>query len=221
MRAIGLEGDQRAHPLAGARRGEVRLAHAEAREVLGGHVDAAVREVLGHVLAVLGQLQRRADRVRQRDPALVAHAEDRQHQLADGVGRQRAVAAQLLPAPIGRRALVEPVCVDQAHERLARERVASQRGRQRDEQRVRGGAREGAVELGFGPVERLQTVALVGVAELVDEPREAVDRDQAGALLACQQPARDREVLRARARQDGCRGGGVGGRRSRRHQGRG
>ena len=41
---------------------------AEAREVLGRQVDAPGGEVLGDVLAVLGQLQRRADRVRQRDP---------------------------------------------------------------------------------------------------------------------------------------------------------
>ena len=53
-------------------------------------------------------------------PARGRRAEDREHELADRVGRERAVAAQLLPGPVAAHALVDAVGLDQAHERLAR-----------------------------------------------------------------------------------------------------
>ncbi len=94
---------------------------AEARHVLGRQVYAAGCVVLGDVLAVLSHLQCRADRVRQRDPRRGGPPEDAEHELADGVGGQRAVGAQLLPAFVPRVSLVGPIGRDQAQERLARQ----------------------------------------------------------------------------------------------------
>jgi hypothetical protein len=83
---------------------------------------------------------------------------------------------------------------------------------------VLGLAAKRALELAFEPVEgnetgrggaRLPTLAGGCVAELVDEPREAVDREQVRARVAWQHAAGDREVLAARTRHDRRRGGGV------------
>ena len=98
-----------------------------AGEVLGRQVDATVGEVLGYVLAVLDELQRRADLIRERHARGRSLAEHAEHELADGVGRQLAVAAQLLPGLIPVDALVHAIGLDQAHERLARQLAFAQR----------------------------------------------------------------------------------------------
>ncbi len=157
-------------------------AAAEALEILERQVDASGGVVLGDVLAVLGELQRRADRVRQSDPLGRGGAEHAEHDLADRVGRERAVAAQLLPGPIARDALVGAVGLDQALERLARQRsrpatVCARRcisGCSAHVVRRRARVR-------LQPVERGQAIARRAVAELVDEAREAVHGQQVGA----------------------------------------
>ena len=60
-----------------------------------------------------------------------------------------------------------------------------------------------AVELGLEHVEQREPVAVDLVAELVDEPREAVDRHQVPARLAAEHARGDGEVLLRRERQDG------------------
>ena len=135
---------------------QVRAVAAKAPKVLGRQVDASAAQILGDVLAVLGQLQRSADRVR------AAHARGRggvehvQHELADRVCGQRAVAAQLLPGVIRADPLVDAVCLDQARERLTRQPALAQRGFQRDQQRPGGAALEGAVELALELIQRRQ-----------------------------------------------------------------
>ena len=64
-----------------------------------------------------------------------------------------------------------------------------------------------AVELGLEPVEQREPVALGLVAELVDEPREAVDREQVVARLAPEHARGDGEVLLRGERQDGALAG--------------
>ena len=88
-------------------------AAAEALEVLQRQVDPVLAQILGHVLAVLGQLQRRADPVGELDTSRRGHAEDPQHELADRVCRERAVALQLGPGAVAAAALIEPVGLDQ------------------------------------------------------------------------------------------------------------
>ena len=142
-----------------ARRASSSLGAAEALEVLLRQVDAPAAEVLGHVLAVLGQLQRRADPIRERDPLRLGAAEDAEHDLADGVGRERAVVPQLLPrSRSGRRA---------GRARLASIRRSNgSRGRPHaamvapsaHHQRVLGAAGERPVELRLQPVERREPI---------------------------------------------------------------
>lgn len=62
--------------------------------------------------------------------------------------------------------------------------------------------REGALEILLDRVERGEPVALVLVADEVDEAREAVEGEQVLAVGARQESERDREVLGARARED-------------------
>src|SRR5438552_7278844 len=57
-----------------------------------------------------------------------------------------------------------------------------------------------ALEVALDPVQGGEAVALRGVAELVDEACEAVEREQVGAAAAGEQAARDGEVLAPRAR---------------------
>ena len=50
-----------------------------------------------------------------------------EHELADGIGGQRAVGPQLLPGLIAADALVDAVGLDQARERRARQSALAQR----------------------------------------------------------------------------------------------
>ena len=112
-------------------------------------------------------------------------------------------------------ALIGAVGLDQTREGLARERALVQRGLQAHEQRVLGAPLKRAVEVSLQLLKRGQAVARGGVAELVDQACEAVDRQQVRAHTPGQQPARDREVLAPGARHHGA-GAGGGGRRPRR-----
>src|ERR1019366_3114730 len=94
--------------------GQLPAAAAEALEILLGQVDTPRGEILGHILTVLAELQAGADRARQGYALGSGRAEPREHQLADGVGRERAVAAQLLPGPVAVDALIHAVGLDQA-----------------------------------------------------------------------------------------------------------
>ncbi len=147
---------------------------------------------------MLGQLQRRADRVRSDDPRGGGQAEHAEYQLADRVGRQPAVATQLLPGLISAHALVDAIGLDQARERLARQPALAQRRLQAHEQRVRGPTLKRPVEILFEPVQRRQAVAGRGVAQLVDQASESIDGEQVRANAARQHPAGDGEVLALR-----------------------
>ena len=98
-RALGprdLERDQLPYLRAGRPGVEVGRDDAEAIEVLGREVDAPGGAVLRHVLPVLGELQRRAHLVGERDPVGCRGAEDVQDELADGVRREVAVGHELV-----------------------------------------------------------------------------------------------------------------------------
>ncbi len=60
-----------------------------------------------------------------------------------------------------------------------------------------------AVELALEPVEQREAIAVDLVAELIDEPREPVDREQVVARLTSEQARGDGEVLVRREGQDG------------------
>src|SRR4051794_6622566 len=108
-RALDLEGDQGPDAL-GRRRGhEVRFLASEPREVLLQQVDAAAAEVLAHVLEVLGDLEGAADRVRELDALRRRRVEYVEDHVADRVGRELAVAEQVLEGGVGARRLVHPV----------------------------------------------------------------------------------------------------------------
>ena len=67
---------------------------------------------------------------------------------------------------------------------------------------TRAPAAEDGVEVALEPVEQLEPVAGGCVAELVDEPRKAVDHDEVRARLAAEETERDRKVLAPRAGED-------------------
>ena len=153
---------------------------------------------------MLDELERRADAVGERDPVGRGHFEHVQHELADRIGRQRAVVDEVVEGRVGGLNLVAPVGLDQAR-RTAR--AAGSRSRtvdlERAHERVLRLAAVDAVEVGVEHVEQREAVALDLVAELVDEPGEAVDRHQMPGGLAAQHARRDWEVLLRRKRQDG------------------
>src|SRR5207237_2010956 len=92
-------------------------------------------------------------------------------------------------------ALVEPLPLHQAPERLAWERELVDRRPQRTHHRPGRLAAVARVELALELVERGEAVALDLVAEDVDEPAEPVDRAQVRPHLSREQDSRNREVL--------------------------
>ena len=94
-------------------------------------------------------------------------------------------------------------CLDQAHERLARQVELADRRLELPHHRPRRLAVVAGVDLPLELVERGQPVALGLVAEDVHEPREAVDGPQVRAQRAREEKRRDREVLRPRTGGDG------------------
>ena len=133
---------------------------------------------------MLEQLQRRADGVRPGDARRCRDAEDVQHELADGVRGEVAVVDELVERGVHGLTLVATVRVDQPHKRRARQRERADGRSEAAHERVLRLALEGAVELLLEPVELREPIALDVVAELVDEPCEAVDREQVAARLA-------------------------------------
>jgi len=121
---------------------------------------------------------------------------------ADRIGGEAAVVEELGLRRVAGDALVAPVRLDEPREGLARERALAERRREALQERVMGEVREGALEVLLQRVERGGAIARVLVAEVVREPREAVDREEVSPRRARQDAQRDREVLGAGARED-------------------
>ena len=77
--------------------------------------------ILCHVLPVLGELQRGANAVGERDPVGCGGSEDVEHELADRVRREVAVADEVVERQVRGLCLVLPVRLDQPLERPARQ----------------------------------------------------------------------------------------------------
>ena len=160
------------------------------------------RVVLGDVLPVLGELQRGADAVGERDPVGRRRAEDVQDELADRVRREVAVVDELVERLVRGLPLVAPVRLDQPLERPARQvaarapSAASRRssGMLAARRRRRGRGRPRSASSVRQPVARDV------VADLVDEPREAVDRQSGGRASRGRGRARRPRSSRRRAR---------------------
>ena len=105
----------------------------EARAALA--VLPAGPQVLGHVLPVLGELQRGAHQVGEPFPVRCGGAEDVQHDPADRVGRQAAVTEQLGEGLVAGDPLVLAVRLDQVEERLGGDRVPRDGRRERPDHR--------------------------------------------------------------------------------------
>ncbi len=213
-RARHLEGHQRpqlrAWPLEAPRSASGTPKRAQ---ILGRQIDAPGGVILADVLPVLGQLQRAAHLVRQPHALRRGEAEDPQHELADRVGGQRAVAEQLLERLIAADELVAAVGLDQPPERIDLEPAGGDRRLQARDQRVVRLPAPDPLQVGLELVKQRQPVALSLVAGVVDQPGEAVHRQQVGPHTAGQEQARDGEVLvpslghhrgRVRRRQPAC-----------------
>ena len=180
---------------------QVGVRHPEPAKVLLGEIDATACAVFGDVLPVLGQLERGADLIRQRDPLGRRDADRREHQAPDRVGRQRAVGPQVVERLIAAGSLIEAVGFDEPPQRLFGEpaRVAgADEGNDCGQLRAVAGQESG--DVGVDEIEQLQLAGgleSVVVADVVDEPRVAVDRHQIRAQLGGQEPGGDRKVLRA------------------------
>jgi hypothetical protein len=151
---------------------------------------------------VLDELEPGADAVRELDPVARRRAECVQDELADRIRRELAVPEELVEGAVGDDVLVAPVRLDQPYERISRHRALADDRLQPAQQRVLGLALEHAVQVGLEDVEERAPVAGDLVTDLVDEAREAVDREQAAARPPIEEPQRDREVLVRRERED-------------------
>ena len=141
-------------------------------------------------------------RVRQRDALGRGRAERVEHELADGVRREVAVGGQLAVRFVARHLLILPVRGDQAAgKRAGKAELAGGRGEAAEQGMDRLPA-EHAGDVVLEPVEHRLPVARRLVADVVHEPREAVDAEQRAPLRARQEERGDREVLRLRLRHD-------------------
>ncbi len=113
-----------------------------------------------------------------------------------------AVPLQLVPGLVLRAALVDPVRLDQAQERLARQVELAHRRLHVPQHRPRRLALEGRAHLLLELVERGEAVSLERVAQLVDEPGVAVERPDVRAQGARKEDRTDREILPCRPRCD-------------------
>lgn len=98
--------------------GEIRLLDVEAFHVLGRQVDTVAAEVLGDVLEVFDDLQRRAHRVGAADAIGRGGSGDGEDQTADGIGGQLTVGEQVVIGLVPLDQLVLAVGRDQAEEGL-------------------------------------------------------------------------------------------------------
>jgi len=191
-RAHGLEAEQLAQLL--ARPVESRVA--EAATILGGQVHAAELEIARHVLEEVHELESRADGVARRNGLrVVESAEHAEDEPAAGVGRVHAVVLHLVPRLVLAHPLVHPVRVDQPQERLPRQAELGDRRLDVPQHRPRRLTGKGGVDLPLELVERGETVTVVCVAQLVHEPRVAVEGPDVRAQRAREENGADREVL--------------------------
>ena len=166
-----------AQQLAQLRARPVERRLAEPPPVLRRQVHAPELEVARHVLEEVHELQPGAHRVARRDELrLVEPPQHAEHEPPARIGRVDAVVAQLLPRLVLRDALIHPVRLDQAEERLARQVELADRRLDVPQHRPRRAPLEGRVDLALELVERGKPVAVERVADLVDEPRVAVER---------------------------------------------
>lgn len=194
-RPLRLEGQQL--PQLGPRghAAQVRLAAPEAGEILGRQVDATSGVVLRHILQMLHDLERRADGVGERDVFDRGSARDMQHELAHGVRRERAVTQQRLEGLVALNPLIASVRLDQPLEGLARKPVSAQCRSQLLKQRMPRRPREGAIQVLLQRVEAREPVAFDLVAQVVSQPRKAVESQKIAAQAGWKPAKRDREVL--------------------------
>ena len=190
--SLRLEPEQRAQLL--GRPVERRVA--ERAPVVRRQVDASQLEVARHVLQEVHELEAGADRVARLDELRVVEPpQDAEHEPAARVGRVDAVVLQVVPRLVLGHPLIHAVRLDQPQERLARQVELPDRRLhvpQDGPGRLPG---EGRVHLPLELVERLEPVALVRVAELVDEPRVAVQRADVRPQRAGEEHRADGEVL--------------------------
>ena len=167
-------------------------------------------QVLGHVLPVLGQLQRGADGIGQLGPRRGEAAEDVEHDPAHRVGRQAAVAEQVLEGLVTGNGLVLPVGLDQVEEGLHRDPAVGHGGPQRAHHAAPGlcaitalarvvravAAGVQAAEVGLKLVKQPEPLVRRSlIPDVVRRPGEAVHRHQVPPTAGGQHPQRDREVL--------------------------
>ena len=106
-----------------------------------------------------------------------------------------AVLLEIGPRLVLAHPLVHAIRLDQPQERLARQVELADRRLHVPQHRPRRLAGEGRVDLALELVERGEAVALVRVAELVHEPRVAVQGPDVRAQGAREKHRADREVL--------------------------
>ena len=92
-----------------------------------------------------------------------------------------AIVLQVRPGRVLAHPLVHAIRLDQPQERLARQLELANRRLHVPQDRPRRLARESRVDLPLELVEGHEPVALVGVPELVDEPRVALESADVGA----------------------------------------
>src|SRR5207249_3091292 len=107
-----------------------------------------------------------------------------EHEPPARIGGVDAVVPQLVPRLVLVDALVHPVRLDQAEERLTRQVELTDRRLDVPQYRPRGAPLERRADLALELVERREPVALERVPDLVDEPRVAVE----GADVRTQRP---------------------------------
>ena len=154
---------------------------------------------------MLGQLQSGADLVGELDAIGGEEAEGGEHEMADRVGRQRAVVPKVVECLVAVGALIEPVRVDEAAQRcLWHPTGAYSRGQGNDRRHRRLVAGEKGRHVGVNEVEHGQPHAALDaglIADVVDESGIAVNGEQVGAQLLGQEPQCHGEVFGARLRE--------------------
>ena len=204
-RALDLEREQPRSRAAGVRRAEVGRRDAEARRDPrpGGRSARA-----GSPRPTSCQCSTSWSAVQTRSESAIRSgrrgAEDVQHELADRVRREvavrRASSSKVAYATCSWSRRFASISRRNGSRGMPHSRTV---GCEPAQERVLRLAVEDAVEVVLERVEQREPVAGDLVADLVDEAREAVDRDQVIARPAPEEPQRDREVLVRRERQDG------------------
>lgn len=174
-RPVDLERDQRPQPA--ARRGlrEVALVAAEASHVGGRNIDPAAGRILGHVLPVLGELEPAADRIGKAEALGRRRAEDMEHEVADGVGRELAVGEEVVDRLVALDLLILAVGVDQPAEGLGGDPAFADGRREAAYERMGRGTGVDLLELVIEPVEQFEAVSCRLVAGVVDQASEAIE----------------------------------------------